>query len=242
MKMKKLLLLTIAIITLNSCSSDDGELQPNLSFNIENGSRVASSEINVTNTTTNQNGGYIWEVISSFGTETYTTQNLTFSANRIGEYTIRLKSNQFDLQTEQTINTTRPSTLLFNKLTLKDIPQNYSSLYFKINKITLNGTSYTYTSPPRQNVSSLVPNVTDWNVDIPGNIIQINDGSNANNSAVYQVEFYDENDNLVTKISSFGDTYFDSSEFKAGEEELTTTSIGCSTCDYFEIIADFSFQ
>ena len=125
--MKKLLLFTIAIITLNSCSSDD-ELQPNLSFNIETGSRIASSEINVTNTTTNPNGSYIWEVVSNSGTETFTTQNLSFNANRIGEYTIKLKSSQFDLETEQTIEITRPSILRFNKVTLKDIPQNYSSL------------------------------------------------------------------------------------------------------------------
>jgi len=240
--MKKILLLTIALITLNSCSSDSEELQPNLSFNIENGSRVASSQINVTNTTTNQNGGYIWEVISSNGTETYTSQNLSFDANRIGDYTIKLKSNQFDLQTEQTISITRPSTLFFNTLSLKDIPQNYSSLYFQIKRITLSGASYTYTSPPRQNVNSLVPNLTDWNIDIPGNVIQLSDGSDVNDSQVYIVEFYDDNDDLVTKINQFGNVYFDSSVFSAGEEELTTTADGCSDCDYFEVIADFSFQ
>ncbi|MEP0265479.1 hypothetical protein [Dokdonia sp.] len=240
--MKKLIILSIAIITLHSCSSDSDEFQPNLSFNIESGSRIASSEINITNTTTNQNGGYIWEVISDFGVETFTSQNLNFNANRIGDYTIRLRSNQFDIQTEQAITITRPSSLLFNTLTLKDIPQNYNSLYFRINKLTLNGTSYTYTSQTRQNISSIVPSATDWTIDFPGNTIQLNNGSNANNTAVYQIEFYDENDNLVTKMNSFGDTYFDSNEFIAGEEVINTTTIGCSNCDFFEIIAEFSFQ
>lgn len=238
--MKKLLLLTIAIITLNSCSSDSDELQPNLSFNIESGSRIASSEINATNTTTNQNGGYIWEVISSSGTETFTSQNLSFEAKRIGTYTIRLKSNQFDLQTEQTVNITRPTFLKFDKLSLKDIPQNYSSLYFKILKSPLTGaTSYTYTSPTRQNISSLVPSATTWNVDFPGNSITITD--EANDSASYLVEFYDGNDNLVTRLNGFANIYFDTSEFVAGEEEITTSSF-CTNCDYFETTAEFSFQ
>jgi hypothetical protein len=240
--MKKLIVLTIAIITLYSCSSDTDEFQPNLSFNIESGSSVASSEINVTNTTTNQNGGYIWEVISDFGTETFTSQNLRFSANRIGDYTIRLQSNQFDLQTEQTITITRPSRLLFNTLTLKDIPQDYDALYFRIHKLGLNGTSYTYTSQTRQNISSIVPSTTDWTVDFPGNTILLNDGSDVDIIAVYQIEFYDGNDNLVTKMSTFDDTYFDSNEFVAGEEQLNTTTIGCADCDFFEVIAAFSFQ
>jgi len=238
--MKKLLLFTIAIIMLNSCSSDSDELQPNLSFNIESGSTIASSEINVTNTTTNQNGGYIWEVISNSGTETFTSQNLSFDANRVGEYTIRLKSNQFDLQTEQTLNITSPTFLKFDKISLKDIPQNYSSLYFKILKSPLSGTmTYTYTSPTRQNISSLVPSATTWNVDFPGNTIEISD--EANDSATYLIEFYDGNDNLVTRINGFTNIYFDSSEFVAGEEDFTTTSF-CTNCDYFEVTNEFSFQ
>lgn len=238
--MKKLLLLTIAIITLNSCSSDSDELQPNLSFNIESGSRIASSEINATNTTTNENGGYIWEVISSSGTETFTSKNLSFDAKRIGNYTIRLKSNQFDLQSEQTLTITKPTFLKFDKLALKDIPQNYSSLYFKILKSQLTGaTSYTYTSPTRQNISSLAPSATVWNVEFPGNTIEITDESNS--YASYLIEFYDGNDNLVTRLNGFTNIYFDTSEFVAGEAELTTSSI-CTNCDYFEVTTDFSFQ
>ncbi len=241
--MKKLLLLTIAIATMLSCSSDSDELKPNLSFNIESGQRVASSEISIVNTTTNQNGGYIWEVTSNYGTETYTSQNLSFDANRLGDYTIRLKSSQFDLQTEQTINITRPTFLKFDKLSLKDIPQNYSSLYFKILKSPLTGAmSYTYTSPTQQNISNFFPDLTDWNVDFPGNIIQLSDGSNGvDDASTYMIEFYDGNDNLVTRINGFTNIYFDSSEFVAGEEELTTTSF-CTNCDYFEVIAEFSFQ
>ncbi len=240
--MKKLIVLTIALIALHSCSSDSDEFQPNLSFNIESGSSVASSEINITNTTTNQNGGYIWEVISDFGTETFTTQNLRFNANRIGDYTIRLQSNQFDVQTEQTITITRPSRLLLNTVTLREIPQNYNALYFRINKITLNGSSYTYTSPTRQNISSIFPDTTDWTVDFPGNTIPLSDGSNADAIASYQIEFYDGNDNLVTRINSFTDIYFDTSEFIAGDVQLNTTSIGCTNCDFFEVIAEFSFE
>lgn len=242
--MKRIFLLTIALITLNSCGTDEDELQPNLSFNIENGSRFASSNINVTNTTTNQNGGYIWEVISDFETQTFTTQDLTFDANRIGDYIIRLKSNQFDIQTEDTITITRPQALFFEKVTLKDIPQNYSSLYFKIFEIRLNGSnSYTYTSQARQNISSLFPETIDWNIDFPGNIIGLDDGSNSTqNGAVYQVEFYDNNDNLITKINPFSNTYFNTSEFKAGDKEFTTTSNNCSGCDYFEVTFQFSFN
>nr|WP_321230742.1 hypothetical protein [uncultured Psychroserpens sp.] len=242
--MKKLLLLTIAIITLNSCSSDSDEFQPNLSFNIENGSRIASSTINVTNTTTNQNGGYIWEVITSSGITTYTSLNLSFDANRIGEYTIRLKSSQYDLQTEQTINITRPTFLKFNELNLKTIPQNYSSLYFKILKSPITGnSSYTYTSATRQNVNSLVPSVTDWNIDsLSGNTIQISDGSNGVDDAnTYFIEFYDGNDNLVTRINPFSNLYLGNTEFIAGEIELTTTTT-CNNCDYFKVLAEFSFQ
>ncbi|WP_417212474.1 hypothetical protein [Bizionia sp.] len=236
--MKKLLLLTIAIITLNSCASDDEEFQPNLSFNIENGNRIASSKINATNTTTNQNGGFIWEVISNSGIETYTSLNLSFNANRVGEYTIRLKSTQFDLQTEQTINITRPSFLKLNNISLKDIPQNYSSLYFKILKSS--DFSYTYTSQTQQNINSIVPSATDWNVGSPGNTIVLADGNNLDG---YFIEFYDGNDNLVTRIQSISNWYPESqlTEFVAGEKELITTT-GCTNCDYFEIIANFSFQ
>lgn len=240
--MKKVFLLAIIVMALHSCSSNADEFQPNLSFNIESGSRVASSEINVTNTTTNQNGGYIWEVISDFGTETFTSQNLSFNANRIGDYTIRLQSNQFDIQTEQTISITRPSRLLLNKVTLREISQDYNALYFRINKVTLNGSSYTYTSPTRQNISSIFPNTTDWTVDFPGNIIPLSDGSDPDAIASYQIEFYDGNDNLVTRMNSFSDIYFDTSEFTTGEVQLNTTSIGCSNCDYFEVIAEFSFE
>ncbi|GHC42983.1 hypothetical protein [Ulvibacter litoralis] len=257
--MKKLVLLTLAIITLNSCLSNDEEFQPTLSFNIESGRTIASSEINITNTSTNQNGlytwelsngtatnsngDYTWEVTSNNGTETFTTNNLSFYANYIGDYTITLKSNLFDLQIEETITTTRPQALVFDKVTLKDIPQDYSSLYFKILEIRLDGTtSYTYTSYTKHHVYSFFPENTEWDVDLTGHIIAINDGSNTNDIASYQVEFYDNNDNLVTKINAFGNTYFDTSEFKAGEEEFTTTSNGCAGCDYFEVIFDFSFN
>ena len=96
--MRKLLLLSIAIITLNSCSSDDGENNPNLSFTITSTNLLASSEINATNTSTNYNGNYIWEVSSSFGTESFTTENLTFTANRVSDYTIKLKQVQANLK------------------------------------------------------------------------------------------------------------------------------------------------
>ncbi|MDV7188455.1 hypothetical protein R3X25_14275 [Lutibacter sp. TH_r2] len=237
--MKKLLLLTIAIITLNSCSSDSDEFQPNLSFNLENDIAIASSDIKATNTTTNENGGYIWEVISSSEIKTFTTKDLNFSANRVGEYTIRLKSKQFDIQTEQTINIIRPSLLKLNNITLDDVPQSYNSLYFKILK-TSNYT-YTYTSQTQQNISSVFPSTTDWNVSYPGNTIVITD--KPSNFSGYIIEFYDGNDNLVTQIEPFIDLYpdFSSTEFIAEEKELTT-STNCTNCDYFKIIADISFQ
>lgn len=238
--MKTLLLFTIAIITLNSCSSDPDEiLKPNLSFNIENSTVIASSEISITNTTTNQNGGYIWEVISSSGTETFTSQNLTFNANRVGEYTIRLKSNQFDLQTEQTLNAVRPSLLKLNNITLTDIPQSYNSLYFKILKSS--DFTYTYTSQTQQNISSLFPNTTDWNVTFPGNTIVITGDPSV--SSGYFIEFYDENDNMVTQIEPFLNLYpeFQSIEYIAGDKELITTT-SCTNCGYFKITANFSFQ
>jgi hypothetical protein len=229
-------------ITILACSSDADENNPNLSFSIENGNRFASSEINITNTSTNYTGDYIWDVNSVFGTETFTSQNLTFNANRVSDYTISLRSESNDFETEQTISITQPSILVFNTITLIDIPQNYDALYFKLNRITINGATTVYTSGERQNISSLAPSVIDWDVDFPSNAVELTDGSDVNEIATYQVEFYDGNDNLVTKLNSFGNLYDMNSQYAAGEIELTTISSGCTNCDYFEVLADFAFR
>lgn len=240
--MKKLLLLSIAIITLNSCSSDDSENNPNLSFNITSTNLLASSEINATNTSTNYNGNYIWEVSSAFGTETFSTQNLTFNANRVADYTIKLKTSSNEFETEQSITTTQPTRLEFKKLTLKDIPQNYSALYFQINRISTSGSTTIYTSATRQNISALAPSVVDWNIDIVNGIYNLTDGSDVNDLNAYQIEFFDSNNNLVTKLNSFDNLYTTNSEYLAGEIELTTNSNNCNNCDYFEVLADFGFR
>ena len=241
MKVIKTILLSIAIITLNSCSSDDSDNNPNLSFNITSANLIASSEINATNTSTNYNGSYTWEVTSPFGTETFSTENLTFNANRVTDYTIKLKTSSNEFETEQSITTTQPSILEFKKLTLQDIPQNYDALYFQINRITVDGTTTTYTSATRQNISSLAPSLVDWNIDLPANRIDLTDGSDVNEIEVYQIEFFDGNDNLVTRLNSFGNLFDMNSEYVAGEEELTTTSNNCNNCDFFEVLADFGF-
>jgi len=235
--MKNILLISIAIITLFSCSSDDNDAA--LSFNINSGDKVASSKITIINTSTNYFGNYIWEVTSDYGTQTYTTNNLSFYANRIGDYTIKLKSTTDNLETEQAITITRPSKMLFNKLTLKSIPHDYNSLYFKLNTLTTGGNTYIYTSQTRTQIISIFPELTEWNIDFPYNIIDV---SNDAEFLVYQIEFYDNNDNLVTKLDAFSNIYSDGSEFVAGEEELRTSTISCSDCDYFEVLADFSFQ
>tara|TARA_R100001198_G_C5188513_1_gene182136 strand:+ start:227 stop:952 length:726 start_codon:yes stop_codon:yes gene_type:complete len=240
--MRKLLLLSIAIITLNSCSSDDGENNPNLSFTITSTNLLASSEINATNTSTNYNGNYIWEVSSSFGTESFTTENLTFTANRVSDYTIKLKTSSSEFETEQTITTTQPTRLEFKKLTLQDIPQNYSALYFQINRISTSGSTTIYTSATRQNISSLAPSVVNWNIDMANGIYNLTDGSDVNDLNVYQIEFFDGNDNLVTKLNTFDNLYDMNSQYVAGEIEITTTSTNCNNCDYFEVLADFGFR
>jgi len=240
--MKKLLLLAISIITLNSCSSDNNEENPNLSFNITSTNLLASSEIKTTNTSTNYNGNYIWEVSSDYGTETYPTENLTFNANRVSDYTIKLKTSSNEFETLQTITTTQPTRLEFKKLTLKDIPQNYSSLYFQINRISVSGTTTIYTSSTRQNISSLAPSVVDWDIDTLNGIYNLTDGTNANNFYVYQIQFFDGNNNLVTKLNTFDNFYTINSEYVSGEIEITTTSTNCSNCDYFKVLADFGFR
>ena len=240
--MRKLLLLSIAIITLNSCSSDDSENNPNLSFTITSTNLLASSEINATNTSTNYNGNYIWEVSSSFGTESFTTENLTFTANRVSDYTIKLKTSSSEFETEQTITTTQPTRLEFKKLTLQDIPQNYSALYFKINRISTSGSTTIYTSATRQNISSLAPSIVDWNIDLANGIYDLTDGSDVNDLNAYQIEFFDGNDNLITKLNTFDNLYDMNSQYVAGEIEITTTSTNCNNCDYFEVLADFAFR
>jgi len=237
--MKNILLISIAIITLFSCSSDDTDAV--LSFNINSGDRVASSEITIINTSTNYFGSYIWEVTSDYGTQTYTTENLTFNANRVSDYIIKLKSTTDNLETQQSITIYQPSKLLFNKLSLKSIPQNYNSLYFKIYKYNINGdpNTYIYTSQTRENISSIFPENTNWIIEIPYNIYPIYDDINV---STFRIEFYDSNDDLVTRLDSFSNLYSDVSEYVAGEEELRTSTIGCNDCDYFEVLADFSFQ
>ena len=241
-EMKKLLLLSIAIITLNSCSSDDSENNPNLSFNITSTNLLASSEINATNTSTNYNGNYTWEVTSAFGTETFSTENLTFNANRVADYTIKLKTSSNEFETEQSITTTQPTRLELKKLTLQDIPQNYSVLYFQINRISTSGSSTIFTSATRQNISSLAPSVVNWNIDVANGIYNLTDGNDVNDINAYQIEFFDENDNLVTILNSFGNLYDVNSEYVAGQVEITTTSTNCNNCDYFEVLADFGFR
>jgi membrane-associated HD superfamily phosphohydrolase len=241
-RMKKLLLLSITIITLNSCSSDESDNNPNLSFNIASTDLIASSKITANNTSTNYNGTYIWEVSSVFGTETFSTENLTFNANRVSDYTIKLRTSSNEFETEQIITTTQPTKLEFKKLTLKDIPQDYSTLYFQINKISTSGSTTIYTSASQQNISSLAPSVVDWNIDIANGVYNLTDGSDINNINTYQIEFFDGNNNLITKLNPFGNLYDMNSEYIAGEEELTTTSTNCNNCDYFKVLADFGFR
>ena len=237
--MKNLLLLSIAIITLNSCSSDDSQNNPNLSFNITSTNLLASSEINRTNTSTNYTGNYIWEVSSSFGTETFTTENLTFNANRVGRYIIKLKTSSNAFETEQSITTTEPTKLEFKKLTLKNISQNYPALYFKINRISRNSSTTIYTSTTKQNISSLTPSVVNWDIDVANGVYNLFSGTDVNDINFYQIEFFDGNDNLVTKLKTFSNLI---DEYVAGEEEITTTFTNCSNCDYFEVLADFGYS
>ena len=238
--MKKLLLLSIAIITLNSCSSDDNsENNPNLSFNITSTNLLASSEINATNTSTNYTGNYTWEVSSTFGTETFSTENLTFIANRVGSYIIKLKTSSNEFETEQSITTTQPTKLEFKKLTLKNIPQNYPALYFEINRISRNSSTTIYTSTTKQNISSLSPSVVNWDIDVANGVYNLFSGNDVNDINFYQIEFFDGNDNLVTKLNTFSNLI---DEYVAGEEEITTTFTNCNNCDYFEVFADFGYR
>ena len=236
--------LTILFLILTSCSSDDENVEPQLSFTIENGERVAPAEINITNNTTDFNGDYIWEVewTTMMAIETYETEDLSFTANKSGEYIIRLKTANGDYLTEQSLEIERPSALLLNKITLTEIPQSYDALYFKIKKINLDWTtSYVYTSQPRQNISTMV-SFGDyyWNIDVPFNHFNIP----YENSEVgtYIIEFYNEDDALVTKMNAFSTMFSEYSSFETRTETITTTSVNCQTCHYFEIEAEFDFS
>ena len=240
----KIVLLILSISIFNACSSDEEE--ENLSFSIQNNERFAPSEINTINNTTNHLGTYTWEIEHHGITETFNTEDMNFTATKSGEYSIKLTSSLGNETEIQNVTIEKPSALILNKVKLKEVPQNYNDLYFKIRKYeringNLTDVGFIYTSPTRQNINSGLVGFTeyDWNV---GNSILLT--SDALNLDAYIIEFYTGNDILVTKIKQFHNSDYGlnlNNDFEI-ENDTMITGAYCNGCDYFEIYLDYEYS
>ncbi|MEM8510079.1 MAG: hypothetical protein AAF717_19760 [Bacteroidota bacterium] len=237
--MKKLILLSILML-ITACSDNNDTNDPNLSFSIAPGNRFASSEITITNTSTDYSGEYRWEVSSEFETETYTTESISFFPRYATLYLISLQTADGDFETQQTLSIARPENLLFNSVQLKEIPQDYEELYFAVFESNA-GTNRTriYTSERMQNISADNPTQTNWSIQGSTAIIALTTiGSDIENLRSYEIEFYDGDDAFITRIDSFGNS---KDEYVAGGVDLVTTTRDCAACASFVVTVDFGF-
>lgn len=244
--MKKLFL-PLVLIIFASCSKDSDENAPQLSFVIEDINQVASSQIIATNTSSNYDGDYIWEVTSASATTTYTTEKLNFDATRIGGYIVKLKSSNGELETQKSVAIFAPLTKVLDKITLKAIPKNYEALYFKIYKYTPfgNKTIVIYISQQQQNIAPSNASEIAWdiqNTSLEIELVDLRLGPAFEQLESYEIEFFNSNDESVTRFDPFANIFDETTDFIAGDISFTTTRNDCANCDQFEILANFSYE
>lgn len=241
--MKTLSTFLVAFI-LFSCSSDSNEDAAQLSFEINDGLRFATSEISVTNTTTNYSGDFVWEVTSASESLTFSTPNLTFTPRFAERYTIVLKSSNGDLEFSSSISISRPNNKTIRFVRLKDIPQNYEGLYFTIEKRGIDNNPTIVFSSARlpginaQDLSGAVWEVTGGNGTFP--IVDPLE-TTARDFESYTIRFYDDQDNLVTRLDPIFNSYPEESAFDAGDFPLNSSTQDCMNCASFEIIVEIEF-
>lgn len=228
-----------------SCSSDSENADPILSFTIEPGNRFASSEINITNTSTNYVGTYFWEVSSEFGTENFNSQDLTFIASRATQYFIKLSTSASDFETQENLITSAPSSLTLRGITLKEVTQDYPSLYFTLTERTAsNRERVVFTSEPISNIEARSPSTATWSVDVSTDLVRADLGgpSLLDDLKSYQISFYDERDNLITKLEPYNNGRAADSEYIGGEIDLELDPRDCVGCPEFVVTADFLYS
>lgn len=233
----------LILVVLVGCSDDTEENAPQLSFEIEEGPKFASVEINVTNTSSNYNGDYLWEVTSPSGaTSSTTTKDIRFNAPLSGQYFIKLSGDSGELDTRQDLFIVSPAKQVLNKISLREIPKNYEGLYFKIKRYNSfeDTTSMAYTSETKEGVTTENASQIVWNIENNPFTFSLLEAS-FQNLASYEIEFFNENDELVTRFDPFFNGVFEVREFIAGELTMTTTSSDCADCDIFEIVVDVNF-
>ncbi len=229
---------------LFGCSSDSENESPNLSFTIEPGLRFASSEIRITNTSTNYEGGYRWEVTSEFSTETFTSEDLVYSLKYASQYFIKLQTSQGDFETQESLVVSAPSSLILNRLALKEIPQDYSELYFTIMERTAGGTeTLVFVSDPASNIIASNPSQSAWDVNETYPILQLGPETSSvlDNLKFYSINFYDGGDNFITRMEFFTNGRGEGAEFVNGPVDLARDPQNCFDCAEFLVIADFSY-
>jgi len=243
--MKKLAILFLTA-TLFACSSDSENESPNLSFSIEPGNRFASSEVRVTNTSTNYSGDYIWEVTSEFSRETFNSEDLVFSPRYATQYFINLQTSQGDFETQESILISSPSTLILNRLSLKEIPDDYPELYFTIVERTAGGReTIAYVSDPFSNVLASNPSQAGWDINETYAIFQ--QGIESNSSFLqdlkfYYINFYDGQDNFITRMEFFTNGRGEGDAFVSGPFDLSRDPQDCFDCAAFLVTTDFSYS
>jgi len=242
--MKKLLpYLTIALLI--SCSSDSDESSPELSFAINDGLRFASAEVSITNTSTNYSGTFSWEVTSQYESLLFSTNDIVFNPKYSGQYIITLKTADGNLETNNSIFISRPNKKIIKEVGLASIPKSYDELYFNIVKYTLaEDNTLFYTSSRISDVTSENLANIRWTIDETDGSFELSSISNDSSDefASYTIEFYDGNDNFVTRLESIFNSGSDGIPFEAGEINLATTPSNCGSCDQFETRVDIDFS
>jgi hypothetical protein len=242
--MKKLAILILAA-TLFACSSDSENESPNLSFTIEPGLRFASSEIRINNTSTNYEGAYRWEVTSAFGSETFNSEDLVFAPRYATQYFVRLQTSQGDFETQEDLVISAPSTLRLNRLSLKEIPQDYPELYFTIVERTAGGReTRVYVSDPVSNIPASNPSQAGWDVDETYAIFL--QGLETTSSFLqdlkfHYINFYDGGDNFISRMEFFTNGRGEGDAFVNGPVDLARDPQDCFDCAAFMVTADFSY-
>ncbi len=241
--MKTLSTLLLAFLLL-SCSSDSNEDDPQLSFEINDGLRFASSEISVTNTTTNYSGNFIWEVTSASESLTFSTRDLTFTPRFVERYNIILRSSDGDLEFNTSIAITRPNIKTIKSVRLENIPENYEELYLIVKKSSpVNPTIVVYSSNRITNVNSQNLSSVLWEIAGENGTFSIGDpiDSGIEDFAGFTIEFFDGQDNFVTRLDPIFNFYPEGSAFDAGEIPLNSSTQDCMNCASFETLVEIEF-